>query len=161
MWRGLSKLNRAVFCYSIGMAFVYAILQTAIWWLFHTTALFWKIQYPFHARSFQMGGKIKYIHISCIIAGLLIPLLPVITTMADFAVDLKSNDRLQKMNVTFFSGGLGYRLVRFPPLLCSGRNSEAVYYTSILPINIIVIAGLTELIILFWTIHKVGNLLYF
>lgn len=137
------------------MVFVYALLQTAIWWLFHTTALFWKIRYPFHARSFEMARKIKYIHISCIIAGLLIPLLPIITSMADFAVDLRTNVPLQNMNITFLSGGLGYRQVRFPPVLCAGRNSDAVYYTSLLPINLIVIAGLTELIILFWTIHKV------
>ena len=139
------------------MAFVYALLQTAIWWLFHTTALFWKIRYPFHARSFQMSHKIKYIHIACVIAGLLLPLLPIVASMAEFSEDLKTNAQLQQMNITFLSGGLGYWQVRFPPILCSGRDSDTVYYSSILPINIIVIVGLTELSLLFWTIHKVSN----
>ncbi len=138
------------------MVFVYALVQTAIWWLFHTTALFWKIRYPFHARSFQMSYKFKYLHVSCIIAGLLIPLLPIVASMISFAVELKSNIVLQNMNITFLSGGLGFRQVRFPPILCSGRNSDIIYYTSIFLINIIVIVGLTELILLFWTIHRVS-----
>lgn len=140
----------------VGMVFVYALVQTAIWWLFHTTALFWKIRYPFHARSFQMSYKFKYLHVSCIIAGLLIPLLPIVASMISFAVELKSNTVLQNMNITFLSGGLGFRQVRFPPILCSGRNSDIIYYTSIFLINIIVIVGLTELILLFWTIHRVS-----
>ena len=126
-----------------------------MWWLFHTTALLWKIRYPFHARSYQTSHKIKYIHISCVMAGLLIPFLPIVTSMAKFAVDLKTDAPLQQRNVTFLSGGLGYQQIRFPPVLCAGRDSGAVYYTSILPINLIVLAGLTELILLFWTVHRV------
>ena len=134
----------------------YTLPQTALWWLFHTTALFWKIRYPFHARSYQMAHKIKYIHISCVIAGLLLPFVPIVTTLADFAVDIQTNAPLQQRNITFLSGGLGYRQIRFPAILCSGINSDAVYYTSILPINLIVIVGLTELILLFWTVHRVS-----
>lgn len=137
------------------MVFVYTLLQTAIWWLCHTTALLWKIRYPFHARSYQTSHKIKYIHIACMIAGVLIPFLPIVTSMAEFAVDLKTNTELQQRNVTFWSGGLGYLQIRFPPVLCAGRDGVAVYYTSVLPINIIVLVGLTELILLFWTVHRV------
>jgi hypothetical protein len=92
-----------------------------------------------------------------VIAGILIPFLPVVATMAAFAADIKSNPQLQQRGVTFSSGGLGYRQIRFPPLLCSGRDSRAVYYTSVLPINLITIAGLTELIFLFWRVHTVGE----
>ena len=152
-WVLLNTRNNLLFC--AGMVFVYTILQTAIWWLFHTTALLWKIRYPFHARTFQMSHKIRYVSAVCIIVGLLVPLVPIIASMADYAADLRTNTDLQRRNVTFLSGGLGYRQIRFPPILCSGGNNNVVYYTSILPINLIVIVGLTELIILFWTIYRV------
>ena len=139
-----------------GMVYVYMLVQTSIWWLIHTTALFWKIQFPFHARSFQMSHRIKYIYAACIIAGIIIPVLPIVASMADFAVAVSSNTGLQSRNITFLSGGLGYGQIRFPPILCSGNNNNVVYYTSIFPINIMVIIGLTELILLFWTIHKVS-----
>ena len=139
-----------------GMVFVYAILQSAVWWLIHTTALLWKIRYPFHARSFQVSHKTRFICIACIMSGLLIPLVPILTTMVDFSIDLQTNTVLQKMNVSFLSGGLGFSMYRFPPILCAGKNANVVYYSAILPINIIVIVGLTELIILLWTIHKVN-----
>jgi hypothetical protein len=91
-----------------------------------------------------------------VVAGILIPLLPIIATMAAFAVEIRSNPQLQQRGITFLSGGLGYHQIRFPPILCSGRDSGTVYYTSILPINLIVIVGLTELILLFWTVHRVS-----
>ena len=138
------------------MVFVYTILQTALWWLFHTTALLWKICFPLHARSFDKTRKTKYLHLICIMAGLLLPLAPVIAAMVDFTLELESNTLLQSRNVTFISGGLGYRQVRFPPVLCGGRNSDAVYYSSILPINVMVIIGLTELVFVFRLVYKVS-----
>ena len=133
----------------------YAILQTTIWWLFHTTALCWKICFPMHARSFQKAQKIKYLHAACVVAGLILPLAPIVASMAKFAADLQSDPLLQARNVTFLSGGLGYGQVRFPPVLCSGTDGDALYYSTILPINIMVIIGLTELVLLFRIIQKV------
>lgn len=138
---------------SLGIMFIYAIYQVTVWWLLHTSAVFWKIQFPIHAL--KMSHRIKYIHLSCVIVGLLFPLASIITTMADFAIELKTNVALQERNITFLSGGLGYRQDRFPGLLCSGRNTRALYYSTILPINIMVLIGMTELILLFWTIHRV------
>ena len=134
---------------------MYTILQTAIWWLFHTTIIFWKIQFPMHARSFEKANKTKYLHLICVVVGLVLPLAPVVAAMADFGVNHDSDPLLQGKNVTFLSGGLGYGQIRFPPVLCAGTNSDAVYYSSILPINVFVIIGLTELIFIFRTIYKV------
>ena len=138
--------------------FQYTLLQTSIWWLFHTTALLWKICFPFHARSFEKSrSKIRYIHTASIIAGLVLPLTPVIATMADHGLSFQSDPLLQHNNATFLSSGLGYNMIRFPPVLCAGVNSDVVYYTTIFPINVIVIIGLTELIFLFWIIHNVSR----
>ncbi len=143
--------------FSTGIVFQYTLLQTSIWWLFHTTSLLWKIRFPFHARSFEASRhKIRHIHIACIVAAVVLPLVPVIATMVDFGVKVETDDRLMSVNATFLKSGLGYNTIRFPPVLCGGVNSNVVYYTAIFPINVIVIVGLSELIFLFWVIHKVS-----
>lgn len=145
---------------NIGMVFGYVLLQLAIWWLFHSVILFWRVVFPFHARSFKLSGRIKYIHIMCVIVALVVPLLPIITVLSSFSKDLEKNEFLRSRNVTFTSGGLGYGMVRFPPILCSGTNSIAVYYSLVFPINAIVSLGLPVIILLIWFIHKVSHVLY-
>ena len=124
--------------------------------MFHTTTLLWKIQFPFHARSFERAYGLNYIHIGCVVAGLILPLVPVITSMVTFAVELESDEIRKSRNITFTSGGMGYGLTRFPPILCRGTNKNAVFYALALPINLILIYGITVLIFLFYSIHKVS-----
>jgi len=90
------------------------------------------------------------------VAGLFIPAVPIIASMADFAVRVNSDPVLLGRNVTFASGGLGYGLVRFPPLLCSPTNGLVAYYSIIFITNLVTIVGTTELILIFWTVHKVS-----
>ena len=124
--------------------------------MFHTTALLWKIQFPFHARSFETAHRVKYIHIGCVVAGFILPLVPVITSMVTFAVELESDEIRKSRNITFVSGGMGYGLNRFPPILCPGTNKNAVFYALALPINLMLMYGITVLIFLFYVIHKVS-----
>ena len=140
-----------------GMLISYVLLQLALWWLFHATAIFWKLQFPFHARSFENSGKLKYIHIACILTGLFVPLVSLVASMADFAVELNSNVELQSRNVSFISGGLGYGLIRSPPILCSATDRNTLYYSNVFPINIMVMVGMTELILVFRIVHKVSS----
>lgn len=134
---------------------MYLVLQTALWWLFHMTIFFWKIHFPFHARSFELSNNMTCIKILTFTVCMLVPLVSVITPMATFATDLTSDPLKQKKNITFLSGGLGFRIIRFPPVLCLGGNDDAVYYSTLLPINIVVFIGITELIFIFYAIHKV------
>ena len=124
--------------------------------MFHTTTLLWKIQFPFHARSFERAHRVKYIHIGCVVAGLILPLVPVITSMVTFAVELESDKIRKNKGITFTSGGIGYGLTQFPPILCHGTNKNAVFYALAWPINLIVIYGITVLIFLFYSIQKVS-----
>ena len=120
------------------------------------SAFFWKIQFPFHARSFQNSRKLKYVHLGCLAAGLLLPLVVVTAPIVEFAIEIDSDIVLQRENVTVLSGGLGYGMIRFPPLLCSGTKGIVQYYCFALPINIAAILGLTELVVIFWKIMKVS-----
>ena len=109
-----------------------------------------------------MSGKVKYIHITCVIVGILIPLLPIITSMAKFAADIrKQNEKFtsQIKNDLFLSGGLGFATSRFPPILCTGRDQDVIFYTVVLPIGIILASGCTILINIFWSVHKVSLLI--
>ena len=126
----------------------------SLWWLFHITSLFWKVIFPFHARILN---KVKYIHITCVIIGILIPLLPVIASMANFAVNLQKQSENSTSKLQFISGGLGFRSNRFPPLLCTGTSRDATFYSLILPLDIILASGCTMLLIIFWSVHKLSR----
>ncbi len=119
--------------YPTGVVFYYVLLQLALWWLLHVSILFWKICFPFHARSFESAGRFKYVHIVCVIVGLLVPWIPVI--------------------VVFANGG--FTMITFPPLPCTGREAGPTFYGLVLPIILLLQIGITLLIILFWTVHKV------
>ena len=113
------------------------------------------MKFPFHARSFDSSGKTKYIHIACIVVGAVVPFAPVVVIMADFGVRVQSDEILQAANVTFLSGGLGFTLSRFPPILCHGSSGTAMFYGVALPLIFIFFVGITELILLFAVVHKV------
>ena len=115
-----------------GSVYYYALLQLAIWWICHVAALFWKVNFPFHAKAFN---NVKFVHIMVVVVALLIPVAPVISA--------------------FVTGG--FTMSSFPPVFCVTKNSNAVYFTLILPISLIVAIGTTLLILILATILKVQN----
>ena len=76
--------------------------------------------------------------------------------MADFAVELESDVIRQARNITFASGGLGFQIIRFPPILCFGGDDDAVFYSTVLPVNILLVLGSTELVFIFYGLLKVS-----
>ena len=112
-----------------GSVYCYALLQQAIWWICHVAALFWKVKFPFHAKAFN---SVKFVHIMVVVVALLLPVTPVISA--------------------FVTGG--FTMSSFPPLLCVTKNSNAVYFTLILPISLIAAIGTTLLILILATILK-------
>lgn len=118
---------------SSGVLFYYILLQMNLWWLFHVFMFFWKVTFPFHARSYERANRMKYVHIVMISIALTVPVIPVIATVVDG----------------------GYGLTRFPPIFCTGTSPTATFYSLILPITLSTQCGVTMLIIIFWVIHKV------
>lgn len=98
----------------------------------------------------------KYIHIACGIAGIVVPLIPVIAQMVAFGREVQSSDELRAANVTFVSGGLGFATLSFPQILCAVRNGTVAYYSYILLLNIAFFAGIAELIFLLGIVHRVS-----
>lgn len=137
-----------------GVLSIYVISQSTLWWLFHITILFWKVVFPFHVR---LSGKVQHIHITCVIIGILVPLLPIIISMAKFAADVQKeneNSTPQLRNSSFLSGGLGFGPTRFPSILCSNTDIDVIFYSQALIADIILASGCTLLLIILWSVHK-------
>ena len=139
--------------YITGMVSVYSTLSVAIWWFFLTAAVFWKIWFPFHARSFKMANQLKYIHTICGIAGFFIPFAPMIALMSAYSKAVKTQDP----PTTFVKGGMGFASVRSPPFPCNGNDKTVLFYSVIMPSDIILATGITLIILIFWLVHKVNR----
>ena len=131
-------MNSSLLYYSVGFWAYYSIYQISVWWFCHVVSLFWGIQFPFHAKSFKTAHHLKYIHIPMVIVGLVLPTLPgiVASTAGDPTVR-------------------GFRITTFHPNLCGSLQKDIIIYSLILPMNLIVVTGISLLIITFWVIHKV------
>ena len=144
------------FCYSAGILSVYVSFQLALWWIFHVTIIFWKVVFPLHARSFGKV-KVKYIHMTTIIIGILLPLVPIITSMATFAVDIQKqneNSTSEFRSSLFLSGGLGFGLTGYPHILCSASNPDGIFYSFGYIVNVIMACGCTMFLIIVWSVHR-------
>ena len=140
--------------FNTGMVQVYSTVAASLWWFMLTAVFFWKIWFPLHARSWQETKKNKYLHFGCCLLGILVPVIPVISLMVGFAIQINpSNDEL-----SFLSGGLGFSLARFPPLPCFGTNQAITFYSIVLPTDILLTAGITLTILVFWTVHRVSHI---
>ena len=158
------------YIYSAGIVETYTKIQMLIWWLLHTANLFWEVNFPNQARSFKISSRKKYIHITTIIFGILLPPVPIIIIMADTAVDLQrqnENSTSQDGNNLFLSEGFGFGYTEIPALLCASTNTDATFYSLLIMINVILACGCTMLIITFWStqgLHQkkasAGNYIY-
>ena len=147
-----------VLIYSAGIVVTYTKSQVLIWWLFHTANLFLEVKFPYHARNFKISSRKKYIHLTCFIAGILLPVVPIVIIMADTAVDLqKQNEKSasHQRNNLFLLEGLGFGHLTIPALFCASTNSNATFYSLLIMTDVIVACGCTMLIIVFWSIHKI------
>ena len=111
---------------------MYLLLQLTLWGTFHALGLCWSIAFPFHYRRFKTEGRVKYVHVITVVLGLILPAIPALAPLVD-----------------------GYTITLSQIDTCVGRNMDITFFTTILPISILVAADSTVLIILFWIIFKV------
>ena len=117
----------------VGFIYYYTLMQLSMWWFFHIITLFWKIRFPFHARSFENVHGFKHLHITAVILGVVLPLIPSTSMIA--------------------TGG--FVIGRFPPVVCQPSDLATAFYSVEVPIIVMVQIGISLLVIIFWTIHKV------
>ena len=95
--------------------------------------------FPFHARTYETRGYFPYIHIGMVIAAIVLP--------------------LESVGVTVLLGTGGLTIPRFPPVLCFARETDATFFSLILPVSIINAIGVSLITIILWVvITKVGSM---
>ncbi|XP_019854872.1 PREDICTED: uncharacterized protein LOC109583828 isoform X2 [Amphimedon queenslandica] len=125
--------NPTPFCKFSGVIFQYNTLNMVLWWFFYGVIIFHKILFPFQAKNFENMGYNKYIFITVVTLCLVIPLPAVIISLT----------------VERF----GYNIYRFPTTLCIS-SGDMWFYSTTLPMDVLVAAGVIMLIIIFWTIRR-------
>ena len=115
-----------------GITNSYTFIQISLWRTFHTLGLCWSIAFPFHYRRSKTEVRIKYIHAFTVVLGLVLPAIPALLPLID-----------------------GYSIVPGPLNLCLGRNIAITYFTTILPVSILVATSMSLLVFMFWKIFKV------
>ena len=142
--------NCNVSCYNTaGAVYYYVLLQLAVFWFCNVSVLFWKIRFPFHSRSFQVTNRVKYVHVIVVALSISVPFIPVIATMSQSAYG--------KSAAGAAKDGLGFGVIRSPPIFCLGTNADTTFYSLVLPIIAILMVGMVMLITIFWIIHKVST----
>ena len=96
-------------------------------------SIFWGLKFPFHYQRYQKTGRLRYIHTSLVISGILLPLIP---ALAPFAAQ-----------------GYGFAF-RYPPLVCTPFDVFVTVCLVLIPGCIFVFIGMFCLTVVFWFIVK-------
>ena len=99
------------------------------------------VKFPYKFHHVKKSTKLKYIHIGCVIAVLVIPLIIALIPIMRAA----SGNSVQH----------GYTMISTISLLCYSNSNNIVLYTSTLPSLLLVECGISLLIVTIWLIHKV------
>lgn len=108
----------------VGIVLYYVAIQLLLWWVWHAVAVFWAVKWPLHSKRFITSRKLKYLHITLILAGLLLPALTVLI------VGLKG----------------GFTITTSPPILCTGVDVHSNFWAMIFPMSIMLGVGTSILI---------------
>lgn len=121
---------------SPGVAFLYLMFLLLIMWFFHCLVMFWEVRFPFHASSYKKTNVRKYIHVIAFIAGVvIIPMVP---------------------NAIVFVTG-GFTQVSSPPVVCLPSSKDTIFYVVILPVSLVMAAGISLVILVFDELVKVRS----
>ena len=93
----------------------------------------------------------KYIHITCVAIGVFVPVVPVVVMILYYVYGTPSAGQ------EAVKGDLGFGITRFPPLLCTGRQGNIIFYLIAVPSIVMVMTGIAILASLLWMIHKVRS----
>lgn len=102
----------------------------ALWWFFHIAILFWGVLRPLQYRKVCDSGKLKCIHLTMVITGVVLPLIPTL--------------------ICNWIGGYGINLLAH--YTCQPRSILAFRYSLYVPLNILDIVGIAFLVIILSTI---------
>ena len=116
----------------IGFLYSYLSHQLSLWAIFYAALLFWAVVSPFQYQSFRNEGRLKYVYIAMIIAGVLLPCVPAV------------------INVAF-----GYGIMSFSHMVCLVAVQDVGFYTDVLSEGFEATILGTLLVLVFFSLVKV------
>lgn len=102
-------------------------------WLFHIIAVFWTIQFPMHAKSFETKGYTRYVHYGMLALTFILPLITII----------------------IIAGTGGCRPSRVPAIICLAQETDVTFYAFVLPLSIVAAVGMSLVVVMFWILYHI------
>ena len=77
-------------------------LQTILWWLFQNATMLYGVIRPLQYRLQRDSGKLKYLHVSSVAAGIVLPLIPVLIShwIGGYGIAVDLNYRCLPRNIS-------------------------------------------------------------
>ena len=123
----------------LGITIIFTAFVVLLLWLSQTYIFLWAIRWPLHFQSYKATNKMKYVHITVAAITLTVPAIVAL--------------------ISYFAGGYG--ISNLSIYTCSARDVETTFYAVIVPIDIIIILGISQIVIIIWNIadmvSKAGN----
>lgn len=116
----------------IGFVFNYCLEQVSIWAVLHATFLFWGVRFPFSYRQLKVRNKVRSAHIISVLLAVVVPLPAGLIHLRD-----------------------GFVFTSNPSNGCTGRNLDLTFYTTVIPVSIIVGITACLLVVVLWILFKV------
>jgi len=139
------------------MVIEYVIFQLSIWWLIYMTTLFYSIKFPFRAQIFTKGRKRKLLHSVSVAVGVFTPLVLILASVIGFVADKQEMPGNSTLSLPLARPrGYGYGMSGYPPILCTALDGKIIFYSSILPMGVVLGLGGSLLLTTLWLIHKVS-----
>ena len=109
---------------------MYTLMAVPFLWLFQCATFFWGVVWPYHYSVAKSSGRLKYHHISAVLASTVLPLIVVV--------------------IAQFNGGYGLILPLSPR--CGVVSTEALFYGFVLPLDLIITVGILLLVLTLWNV---------
>ena len=116
----------------LAIAIIFTVYVVTLLWLFQTHIFLWTVLWPLHFQSYKATNKMKYIHIAVTIS---------LTVPAIVAL------------ISYFTGGYGISIIG--NYTCFSLDIETTFYAFLVPLDIIMILGMSQIVIIIWNIADV------
>ena len=129
------KMPLILLFFFLGFVVHAAVLLMHFFWIMHLLHMFTRLAFPMKARNFDQSSYRHWFHIVEVGGAMLVAIIPPIAVVS----------------------ASEYNVPSFPANYCVPEPRVA-YYTELLPINVILGAGVCLIVTIFWMLHQVSSL---
>lgn len=127
--------NRIFSILYTGFVIIYAVLPLAVWVTIQIAFILTGVYFPFYAqRLLTSKWKRRSLHVFALLLGLFLPVPTVVV------LSVKGNSLLA---------------TTFPPIVCTSQRRDIMVFTWMIPLNTMLAAMITMLVLIFYKVIKV------